>query len=94
MARLDELRRRVIAPLEALRHRKLSSGQAWAQAVYDFLEQISLPECLKRRAGELCAAGELREAEEYRQVWQLSLIHIFPLWDKSLTPAVPPKLTM
>ena len=71
VTRLDQLRRRVIAPLEALRQRKLSSGQAWAQAVYDFLEQISLPECLKRRAGELCAAGELREAEEYRQVWQI-----------------------
>ena len=71
VARLDDLRRSIVAALEQLRTCKASTGQAWAQAVYDFLEQISLPDCLKRRAAELCAAGELREAEEYRQVWQI-----------------------
>lgn len=70
-SRLDALRRNIVAPLERLRTCKAATGQAWAQAVYDFLEQISLPNCLKRRAAELCAAGELREAEEYRQVWQI-----------------------
>lgn len=71
LSSLDALRREVIAPLEHLRQAQAVTGRDWAQAVYDFLEEIELPVCLTRRAGELAQAGELREAEEYRQVWQI-----------------------
>ena len=71
LTRLDALRRKVVEPLEHLRQTKAQTGRDWAQAVYDFLEEIELPACLTRRAEELTGAGELREAEEYRQVWQI-----------------------
>lgn len=71
VAHLDQVRRQVVAPLEGLRRAGASTGREWAQAVYGFLEEIDLPACLTRRAGELTRAGALREAEEYRQVWQI-----------------------
>lgn len=71
VAHLDQVRRQVVAPLEGLRRAEASTGREWAQAVYGFLEEIDLPACLTCRAGELTRAGALREAEEYRQVWQI-----------------------
>ena len=50
---------------------KADTGRAWAQAVYGFLEEIDLPTCLTRRAEELTRDGDLQQAEEYRQVWQI-----------------------
>ena len=71
LTRIDALRRKIVAPLERLRRQKADTGRAWAQAVYGFLEEIDLPTCLTRRAGELARAGDLQQAEEYRQVWQI-----------------------
>jgi ATP-dependent helicase/nuclease subunit B len=71
LARIDTLRRQVIAPLEQLRTSPAQTGRDWTLAVYSFLETIQLPECLSRRCTELAQQGLLQEAEEYRQVWQV-----------------------
>ncbi len=71
VARLDALRRRVIAPLEQLSQARRGTGAELARALYRFLEEIALPERLTERAEALRAAGELQQAEEYRQLWQV-----------------------
>ena len=71
VAALDALRRQIVAPLERLRKSGASTGREQAQALYAFLEAIDLPACLERRTRELTAAGALREAEEYGQLWEI-----------------------
>lgn len=71
VARLDALRRDIVAPLEHLRRSEGTTGRERAQAVYRFLEEIDLPATLTRRTRELAEGGALREAEEYRQVWDV-----------------------
>ena len=73
VARLDGLRRQVIAPLRALEQVKRGTGAELAQALYQFLEDIQLPERLTQRAQALREQGELQQAEEYRQLWQILL---------------------
>lgn len=68
---LDALRRSVIAPLERLRQTRRGTGAELARAVYAFLEDIDLPACLTLRTEALTELGALREAEEYRQVWEV-----------------------
>lgn len=69
--KMDQLRRQVIAPLEHLRKAPATTGAAWAEAVYAFLEEIDLPQCLTRRNEELLKQNELQQAEEYAQVWDV-----------------------
>lgn len=70
--RLDALRRRIIEPLEKLRKAgKGKTGAELAQTVYDFLEEIHLPECLTQRTKALAELGNVQEADEYRQVWDV-----------------------
>ncbi len=69
LAQLDALRRRVIAPLETLRRGKGTTGRDRAIALYDFLEEIQLPQTLETRVGALRARGELGLADEYTQLW-------------------------
>ncbi len=72
VAQLDEVRRKIVEPMERLRStRKSGTGEEMAKAVYQFLEEIHLPECLKERTQALIEIGALREAEEYRQVWEI-----------------------
>lgn len=71
LASLNALRLSVVAPLERLRHSKAQTGRDWAMAVFDFLEDIGLVDCLQRRAEELLRADRVQQAEEYRQVWQV-----------------------
>ena len=73
VARLDGLRRQVIAPLQTLEQVKRGTGAELAQALYQFLEDIQLPERLTQRAQALREQGELQQAEEYRQLWQILL---------------------
>ncbi len=69
---LDEVRRKIVAPIEKLRStRKSGTGVEMAKAVYQFLEEIHLPECLTERTQALIELGALQEAEEYRQVWEI-----------------------
>lgn len=69
--RLDGLRRRVIAPLEALRQNPEHTGRGHALALYRFLEDIGLPRRLEERADALEERGERKGAAEYRQLWDI-----------------------
>lgn len=71
VARLDELRRRVIAPLEALRRGKNQTGKGRALALYQLLEDIGLPARLAQRADSLEARGDRNTAAQYRQLWDI-----------------------
>lgn len=71
VARLDELRRRVIAPLEALRKGKDKTGRGRALALYQLLEDIGLPTRLAQRADSLEERGERTAAAQYRQLWDI-----------------------
>lgn len=71
VAALDTLRRTIIAPLERLRTAPGSTGRDRAIALYDFLEEIKLPETLEHRVELLTRRGELNLAEEYKQLWDI-----------------------
>ena len=71
LERLNASRRKVIQPLERLRKNKEKSGRGHAMALYGFLEEIGLPDRLGRRAAELEKSGDLKLAEEYRQLWTI-----------------------
>lgn len=68
---LDALRRRVIAPLERLRRSTDKTGRGRALALYDFLTEIGLEQSLKRRVAQLEERGQLTEAAQYRQLWDI-----------------------
>ncbi len=68
---LDALRRRIIAPLEELKSHPDAPGRVLAEGLYRFLEAIQLPERLTQRATVLQERGELTQAEEYRQIWDV-----------------------
>ncbi len=69
--RLDGLRRRVIGPLERLRRCADRTGRGWALALYDLLEDIGLRERLAQRAAALEERGDLNNAAQYRQLWDI-----------------------
>lgn len=71
VADLDALRRQIIAPLEKLRRGEGRTGRDRAVALYDFLEDIRLPQTLARRVELLRDRGELGLAEEYAQLWDI-----------------------
>lgn len=66
---LDQLRRQIIAPLEQLRKTPAATGSQLVRSVYRFLEEIHLPQRFQERAEQLRDRGNLRQAEEYRQLW-------------------------
>ena len=73
LAQLNELRARVVAPLEAL-EQVLSEAQTateYVRALMDFLEEIGAPERMEQRAQAQEEAGRLQTAEEYRQLWDI-----------------------
>ena len=70
---INELRRRVAAPLQALERRgkEASTAAGQAAALARFFEDLHLPETLEHRAAALMEAGQERLAAEYRQLWEL-----------------------
>lgn len=73
-ARLEELntlRRQVMEPLEKLRRATGTTGRDRAMALYDFLEDIRLPQTLAARVEALRERGELGLADEYAQLWRI-----------------------
>ena len=70
---INDLRRRLAAPLLQLEQRgrlsETAAGQAAALAA--FLEELELPALLTRRAEELRLGGSSQLAEEYDQLWAL-----------------------
>ena len=71
LARLNELRRRVVEPLEQLRSNRLETGRGQALALYSFLERIGLAQRLEERCARLRERGELGLAAEYEQLWEI-----------------------
>lgn len=71
VAWLDDLRRRVIAPLETLRKGTDKTGKGRALALYRLLEDIGLPQRLGERADSLDERGERTAAAQYRQLWDI-----------------------
>ena len=71
VAWLDQLRRRVIAPLETLRKGKDKTGKGRALALYQLLEEIDLPARLAQRADSLDQRAERTAAAQYRQLWDI-----------------------
>ncbi len=68
---LDDLRRRVIAPLEALRCNTDKTGRGRALALYQFLTEIQLEQTLQRRVAALEERRRPEEAAQYRQLWDI-----------------------
>lgn len=71
LEQIDDIRRRVTGPLEALRKNTTACGKEQAIKLYRFLEEIRLPEQLAERARRLRERGELKRAEEDRQLWDI-----------------------
>ncbi len=71
VARLDGLRRKVVAPLEALRKNKDKTGKGRALALYRLLDDIDLPTRLAQRADSLEARGDRNGTAQYRQLWDI-----------------------
>ena len=68
---LDDLRRKVAAPLEGLRLAKDKTGEGLSLALYAFLEEIGLTKRLTQRAKELRTSGQEALAAEYEQLWEI-----------------------
>lgn len=68
---LNELRERVIKPLENFRKKDKKTVKEQVNSLYSFLEEIHLPESLEERTELLRQRGEPELAEEYRQLWEI-----------------------
>ncbi len=68
---LDNLRRRIVAPLETLRRTPDKTGLGRAKALYEFLTDIGLEETLRRRVEALERKKRLDEAAQYSQLWDI-----------------------
>ncbi len=73
LARVNALRRRVQAPLSRLAE-GLKTGETAAakvNALYDFMEELSLQDALEAQMRSQVQAGRLQEAEETAQLWEI-----------------------
>jgi ATP-dependent helicase/nuclease subunit B len=70
---INELRRRIAAPLRALQERgeEAATAREQAEALCAFLEEIGLAERLDARAAALESTGMETTAAEYTQLWEL-----------------------
>ncbi len=71
VAALDALRREVMAPLKNLKRSPGSTGADRARALYAFMEEIGLQTRLEEQAALLTERGDLTQAEEYCQLWDI-----------------------
>ncbi len=73
LSRINEVRRIITHPLKKLGKRLHDDIPALekVRALYDFTIAIDLPATLERREAELRAIGELTQADEYRQLWEI-----------------------
>ena len=73
LAQVNELRRRVRAPLSRLAE-GLKAGETAAakvSALYGFCEELGLQDALERQMRSQAQAGRLQEAEETAQLWEI-----------------------
>ena len=71
LQKLDQIRRRVVAPLEELRKNTNHTGCGQVIALYTFMVEIGLPQRLEERLEALKERGEPTLADEYRQLWKI-----------------------
>ena len=71
VARVDRARRQVSRPLETLRNASDHTGRGQAAALYQFMEEIGLPDRLTERVSLLRESGRPALADEYRQLWDI-----------------------
>ncbi len=71
LVEINQLRRRVSVPLSHLAQslKGSKSAQASVRALYEYLQEIGLPENLGEETKRLFACGEEQRAEETAQVW-------------------------
>lgn len=83
LAELNTARAAVAEPLERLRGgiRQGRNLKAQVQALYAFLEEISMAPRLARLAQEMDAAGDNRSAQELNQLWEILLGALEQLYD-------------
>ncbi len=73
LSRVNALRRRVQAPLSRLAE-GLKTGETAAakvNALFDFMEELSLQDALELQMRSQAQAGRLQEAEETAQLWEI-----------------------
>ncbi len=83
LSRLEEGRRKLMAPLEAL-YRRFRNAQKLSQqvmAVYDFLEDISLAERLEQLSRQMEAAHDFQNAQVLNQLWEILVGALEQLYD-------------
>lgn len=69
---LNSLRERVVRPLETLRAAlREATGRTAAEAIYRFLEELSVSDSIAALGGELETQGEREEAELLYRLWDL-----------------------
>lgn len=73
LARLNETRAHLCAPLLALQRRAAEhkTAQGQIEALYAFLCEIKLPERLREKTAAFRDMGENKLAEEYTQIWKI-----------------------
>lgn len=71
LEKLNAIRCKVVLPFERWKEKINNSIACKADLLYEFLEEICLPDHLELRANELLARGEPELALEYRQLWDI-----------------------
>lgn len=73
LAEINRIRRMISAPLIRLRQtgKRAENVRGQVMALYDFLEEIALPERLKRKAEDFEKSGDRQLSGEYMQLWSV-----------------------
>lgn len=73
LAYINTLREQIMAPFLRLKQRLSGTRTAGEQAaaLYDFMEDIQLRDRIVEREALLRQEGKLKQADEYRQLWQI-----------------------
>ncbi len=75
LGKINALRSRFSAPLLAFEKkiREAAAAAPFTAALAEYLRAAKIPEILSERAEELRAAGRPEDAEEYRQLWDITV---------------------
>jgi ATP-dependent helicase/nuclease subunit B len=71
LSQLNGLRETLVGPLNRLGSKRARTAREQALALYEFLEEIQLPERLEQRGAQLEEQNQKELAEEYRQLWEI-----------------------
>ncbi|MEG2000749.1 MAG: PD-(D/E)XK nuclease family protein, partial [Evtepia sp.] len=71
LSKLDEIRCKVISPLERFRKNPLKTARGQVISLYNFLEETNVPQKLSEKSELFLAKGEPELALEYAQIWEI-----------------------